>query len=263
MHFLVTGGAGFIGANFIFYMMENHPEDQITCLDALTYAGNLKTLDPLMDDPRFTFVRGDIADREQVFDLFGKNPFDVVVNFAAETHVDRSIADPGIFLRTNIIGTQTLMDACREFDVSRFHQVGTDEVYGDLPLDRPDLYFTEKTPEDIQPVFRVKGVRGSSCAGLSSHIWPAGDHQPLFQQLRPVSVSGKAHPADDFPRAGRRTAAGIRNRGKCPGLALRGRPLQGNRHHTPAGKDRRSVQRRRSQRKNEPGGRQNHPPAAG
>jgi dTDP-glucose 4,6-dehydratase len=146
MHFLVTGGAGFIGANFIFYMMENHPEDQITCLDALTYAGNLKTLDPLMDDPRFTFVRGDIADREQVFDLFGKNPFDVVVNFAAETHVDRSIADPGIFLRTNIIGTQTLMDACREFDVSRFHQVGTDEVYGDLPLDRPDLYFTEKTP---------------------------------------------------------------------------------------------------------------------
>ncbi len=146
MHFLVTGGAGFIGSNFVFYMMENHPEDQITCLDALTYAGNLKTLEPVMDDPRFTFVRGDIADREQVFDLFGKNSFDVVVNFAAETHVDRSIEDPGIFLRTNIIGTQTLMDACLEHKVSRFHHVGTDEVYGDLPLDRPDQYFTENTP---------------------------------------------------------------------------------------------------------------------
>ena len=146
MHFLVTGGAGFIGSNSVFYMMEYHPEDQITCLDALTYAGNLKTLEPVMDDPRFTFVRGDIADREQVFDLFGKNSFDVVVNFAAETHVDRSIEDPGIFLRTNIIGTQTLMDACLEHKVSRFHHVGTDEVYGDLPLDRPDQYFTENTP---------------------------------------------------------------------------------------------------------------------
>lgn len=146
MHILVTGGAGFIGSNFVFYMMENHPEDQITCLDALTYAGNLRTLEPVMDDPRFTFARGDIADRDQVFELFEKNRFDAVINFAAETHVDRSIEDPGVFLRTNIIGTQTLMDACLKYDVPRFHQVGTDEVYGDLPLDRPDLYFTEETP---------------------------------------------------------------------------------------------------------------------
>ena len=116
------------------------------CLDALTYAGNLETLAPVMDEPRFRFVKGDVADRQTVFELFGTEGFDVVVNFAAESHVDRSIEDPGIFLRTNILGTQVLMDAAREYGVQRFHQVGTDEVYGDLPLDRPDLFFTEDTP---------------------------------------------------------------------------------------------------------------------
>ena len=146
MNILVTGGAGFIGSNFVFYQLNKHPEDRVICLDALTYAGNLKTLDPVMDNPNFRFVRGDIADRETVFGLFEREKPDIVVNFAAESHVDRSISDPGIFIRTNVQGTQTLLDACREYGVTRFHQVSTDEVYGDLPLDRPDLFFTEQTP---------------------------------------------------------------------------------------------------------------------
>lgn len=146
MKMLVTGGAGFIGANFVFYIMREHPDYEVVCLDALTYAGNLETLEPVTGNPRFKFVRGDIADRETVFGLFQEQHFDVVVNFAAESHVDRSIEDPGVFLRTNIIGTQVLMDASREFGVRRYHQVGTDEVYGDLPLDRPDLFFREDMP---------------------------------------------------------------------------------------------------------------------
>jgi len=143
MKMLVTGAAGFIGSNFVFHMLDEHPDAQIVALDALTYAGNLETLDKVMDEDNFSFVKADIADREAVFQLFEDEKFDVVVNFAAESHVDRSIEDPGVFLRTNIIGTQVLMDASREFGVQRFHQVGTDEVYGDLPLDRPDLFFTE------------------------------------------------------------------------------------------------------------------------
>lgn len=146
MKMLVTGGAGFIGANFVFYMLKEHPDYEVVCLDALTYAGNLETLEPVMDNPNFKFVKGDVADRETVFKLFEEEEFDVVVNFAAESHVDRSIEDPGVFLRTNILGTQVLMDASREYGVKRFHQVGTDEVYGDLPLDRPDLFFTEDMP---------------------------------------------------------------------------------------------------------------------
>lgn len=146
MNILVTGGAGFIGANFVYYELKNHPEDRIVCLDKLTYAGNLQTLDEALKQDNFRFVKGDIADRECVFKLFEEEKFDIVVNFAAESHVDRSVEDPGIFLKTNIIGTQTLMDAARKFGVRRYHQVSTDEVYGDLPLDRPDLFFTEETP---------------------------------------------------------------------------------------------------------------------
>lgn len=146
MKLLVTGGAGFIGSNFIFYELGKHPEDKILCLDKLTYAGNLATLDPVMEHPQFQFVQGDIADRGFVEELFQKEKPDVVVNFAAESHVDRSIEDPGIFLKTNVMGVQVLMDACRRFGIRRFHQVSTDEVYGDLPLDRPDLFFTEETP---------------------------------------------------------------------------------------------------------------------
>ena len=146
MKILVTGAAGFIGSNFVFHMRKAHPEYDIIALDSLTYAGNLETLAPVMEEDRFTFVRCDITDREGVRKVFEEHHPDVVVNFAAESHVDRSIEDPGVFLRTNILGTQVLMDACREFGIQRFHQVGTDEVYGDLPLDRPDLFFTEDLP---------------------------------------------------------------------------------------------------------------------
>ena len=143
---IVTGGAGFIGSNFVMYMLAAHPEDRVVCLDSLTYAGSLSSLEAVMQHPRFRFVKGDICDRETVFRLFEEERPAMVVNFAAETHVDRSIEDPGVFLRTNILGTQTLMDACCQYGVERYHQVSTDEVYGDLPLDRPELLFTEETP---------------------------------------------------------------------------------------------------------------------
>lgn len=146
MTIIVTGGAGFIGGNFVYYELEKHPEDRVVCLDSLTYAGNLATLEEAMKNPNFRFVKGNITDREAVETLFAQEKPDIVVNFAAETHVDRSVNDPGLFLRTNILGTQTLMDACRKYNVGRFHQVSTDEVYGDLPLDRPDLLFVESTP---------------------------------------------------------------------------------------------------------------------
>lgn len=143
---IITGGAGFIGGNCVHYWLAEHPEDRVICLDKLTYAGNLSTLAPAMDNPRFRFVRGDICDRQAVAALFEEEHPDIVINFAAESHVDRSIEDPEIFLRTNIIGTSVLMDACRAHGIGRYHQVSTDEVYGDLPLDRPDLFFTEDTP---------------------------------------------------------------------------------------------------------------------
>lgn len=146
MKLIVTGGAGFIGGNYIHIMLKKHPEDEIICLDALTYAGNLETLEPVMKNPKFKFVKGDIADREFVYDLMEKERPDVIINFAAESHVDRSIVNPELFLRTNIIGTSVLLDACRKYGITRYHQVSTDEVYGDLPLERKDLFFTETTP---------------------------------------------------------------------------------------------------------------------
>ena len=146
MTIIVTGGAGFIGSNFIFHMLETYPEYKIVCLDKLTYAGNLSTLKGVMSNPNFKFVKLDICDRDGVFTLFEEEHPNIVVNFAAESHVDRSIDDPGIFLQTNIIGTSVMMDACRKYGIQRYHQVSTDEVYGDLPLDRPDLFFTEETP---------------------------------------------------------------------------------------------------------------------
>lgn len=146
MTIIITGGAGFIGSNFIFYMMKKYPDYRIICLDKLTYAGNLSTLAPIMNKPNFRFVKMDICDRKAVYSLFEEEHPDIVVNFAAESHVDRSILNPEIFLETNIIGTSVLMDACRKYGIQRYHQVSTDEVYGDLPLDRPDLFFTEKTP---------------------------------------------------------------------------------------------------------------------
>lgn len=146
MTLIVTGGAGFIGANFIFYILERYPEDRVVCLDKLTYAGSLTTLAPVMELPNFRFVQADICDREAVDRLLEEERPGAVVNFAAESHVDRSIDGPEVFLRTNVLGTAVLMDACRTHGLVRFHQVSTDEVYGDLPLDRPDLLFTEQTP---------------------------------------------------------------------------------------------------------------------
>ncbi len=146
MKILVTGAAGFIGGNFVHYMCDTYPQDEIVALDALTYAGNLETLEPCMNLSNFKFVKADITDREFIMSLFEEEKFDIVVNFAAESHVDRSVTDPEIFITTNVIGTQVLMDASRKYGVARYHQVSTDEVYGDLPLDRPDLFFTEETP---------------------------------------------------------------------------------------------------------------------
>ncbi len=146
MKILVTGGAGFIGSNYLHYVVNKYPEDEYVCLDALTYAGNYENLLPIADKKNFKFVKGDITDKEFVDKLFEQEKFDAVINFAAESHVDNSIKNPSVFLTTNIIGTQTLMDASRKYGVKRYHQVSTDEVYGDLPLDRKDLLFTEENP---------------------------------------------------------------------------------------------------------------------
>lgn len=146
MKMLITGGAGFIGSNFVFYMRKKHPDYELLCIDALTYAGNLETLMPVMDDPMFKFVKVDIVNRKAIYEIFESEKPNVVVNLAAESHVDRSIENPSIFLETNVLGTQVMLDASRKYGVQRYHQVSTDEVYGDLPLDRPDLFFTEKTP---------------------------------------------------------------------------------------------------------------------
>ena len=146
MKLFITGGAGFIGANFLHYMSKKYPSYDFVCLDKLTYAGNLETLKEALFNPRFKFFKVDINDRNAVYSLFENEKPDIIINFAAESHVDRSIEDPSVFLQTNIIGTSILMDACRKFGIQRFHQVSTDEVYGDLPLDRPDLFFTEETP---------------------------------------------------------------------------------------------------------------------
>lgn len=144
MTIIVTGGAGFIGSNFIFHMLKKYPDYRIICLDCLTYAGNLSTLAPVMDNKNFRFVKENITNREGVYRLFEEEKPDIVVNFAAESHVDRSIENPEVFLDTNIKGTAVLMDACRKYGITRYHQVSTDEVYGDLPLDRPDLFSRRK-----------------------------------------------------------------------------------------------------------------------
>ena len=146
MKIIITGGAGFIGGNFVHYMVNKYPNDQFICLDLLTYAGNLATIEQVMDKDNFKFIKGDIADRKLVYEIFESEKPDMVVNFAAESHVDRSIENPEVFLQTNVIGTSVLLDACRKYGITRYHQVSTDEVYGDLPLDRPDLFFTEETP---------------------------------------------------------------------------------------------------------------------
>ena len=146
MNIIVTGGAGFIGGNFMHYMVNKYTDDKIICIDSLTYAGNMETLEPIKDKPNYVFYKVDITDRAEIYKIFENEKPDYCINFAAESHVDRSVENPEIFLRTNILGTQVLMDACRKYGIKRYHQVSTDEVYGDLPLDRPDLQFDESYP---------------------------------------------------------------------------------------------------------------------
>jgi len=143
---IITGGAGFIGTNYVYYVLSKYPEEQFICIDKLTYAGSLENLEGALKNDNFRFIKGDIADKDFIFKVFEEEKPDVVINFAAETHVDRSVVDPEVFLQTNVIGTGVLLEACRKYGIKRFHQVSTDEVYGDLPLDRPDLFFTEETP---------------------------------------------------------------------------------------------------------------------
>ncbi len=162
---IVTGGAGFIGGNFVHYMLRTHPDYRIICLDCLTYAGNLETLASVMTNPNFRFVKESISDRKAVYDLFEAEHPDLVINFAAESHVDRSIENPSIFLETNVMGTQVLLDACRKYGNIRYHQVSTDEVYGDLPLDRPDLFFTENSL--IVLALSVSSLIFSTCLAIS------------------------------------------------------------------------------------------------
>jgi dTDP-glucose 4,6-dehydratase len=175
MKILVTGVAGFIGSNFVFYELGAHPDTEIVGLDSLTYAGNLETLSSVLNDERFKFIRADITDRDKMDEIFGAEAFDAVVNFAAESHVDRSIEDPSVFLTTNIIGTQILMDAARKHKVGRFHQVSTDEVYGDLPLDRPDLLFTEDTPIHTSSPYSASKASADLLVGayVRTHGFPA------------------------------------------------------------------------------------------
>ena len=191
---IVTGGAGFIGSNFVFYMLDKYSDYRIICLDCLTYAGNLSTLQPVMEHPNFRFVKKSITDREAVYQLFEEEKPDVVVNFAAESHVDRSIENPQVFLDTNIIGTSILMDACRKYGIERYHQVSTDEVYGDLPLDRPDLFFTEDTPIHTSSPYSSS----KAAADLLVLAYHRTYGLPVtIQQLWTISFPGKAHSSYD------------------------------------------------------------------
>lgn len=165
MKLLVTGGAGFIGTNFIYYELEKHSDDSIVCVDKLTYAGNTENLKRASEHNNFRFVRADICDRKIMYELFEKEKFDVVVNFAAESHVDRSIENPEVFLQTNVMGTQVLLDASLKYGVGRFHQISTDEVYGDLPIDRPDLFFTETTPLNPSSPYSASKASADLLAG--------------------------------------------------------------------------------------------------
>ena len=169
MNILVTGGAGFIGSNFIYLLLEERPDWKIICVDALTYAANIHTLNDAMKNSNLVFYKEDIRNREGIYSIFEKEKPDIVVNFAAESHVDRSIENPAIFLETNIIGTSVLMDACRKYGIARFHQVGTDEVYGDLPLDRPDLFFHEDTPIHTSSPYSTSKASADLLVRITEH----------------------------------------------------------------------------------------------
>ena len=186
---LVTGGCGFIGGNFVRLLLETDPGVNVVNFDALTYAGNPASLADVAGSPRYRFIKGDVADREAVRDALAAG-VDAIIHFAAESHVDRSIDDSGPFVRTNVLGTQVLLDAAREFRVGRYVQVSTDEVYGSLGRDRGLHGGDAARPQ--QPLRRQQGGRRPAGAQLRPHFRAARRRHPLFQQLRPLSVSRKS-----------------------------------------------------------------------
>lgn len=206
MKYLVTGGAGFIGSNFCFYLAKEHPDDQIVCIDSLTYAGNLKTLQPLFSNHLFKFIRINICHKNKIDKLFKEQQFDYVVNFAAETHVDRSVLYPDVFVKTNVLGTQNLIDASLKYHIKRFHQVSTDEVYGDLPLDRPNLLFSEISP--IKPSSPYSASKAAAdflvlayhrTFGLNCTISRCSNNYGPYQfpeKLIPLMISNAIHNKD-------------------------------------------------------------------
>ena len=234
--YLITGCAGFIGSNFVHYMLKKYPEILLVNLDKLTYAGNLENLKDVEGDPRHVFVQGDICDKELVEGLFQKYDFDYVINFAAESHVDRSIKNPEIFVQSNVMGTVNLLQRAKEawYDADaktwkegkKYLQVSTDEVYGALGADG---YFMETTPRvPPQPLFFLQGQRRYVRYGIPRYLRHAGEHHPLLQQLRPLPVPGEADPSDDQQRQTPQAASHLRRRYADPRLAVCGRSLQGH-----------------------------------
>ena len=236
MIIIVTGGAGFIGSNFVYHMLNKYPDYRIVCVDCLTYAGNLSTLEEALKNPNFRFCKINICDREAIYKLFEEEHPDIVVNFAAESHVDRSIENPEIFLDTNIKGTAVMMDACRKYGIQRYHQVSTDEVYGDLPLDRPDLFFTEETPIHTSSPY-TSSKAGADLLVLAYHRTYglpttisrcSNNYGPYHfpEKLIPLMI---ANALADKP------LPGIRRGLKCPRLAVCRGSLQGHRPDHPQG----------------------------
>ena len=248
MKMIVTGGAGFIGSNFVQYEVKNHPEDEIINLDLLTYAGNLESVKPVENAPNYRFVRGDIADREFIFRLFEEEKPDVIVNFAAESHVDRSITDPEIFVRTNVVGTTTLLDACRKYGIRRYHQVSTDEVYGDLPLDRPDLFFTEETPLHTSSPY--------SSAKASADLFVMAYHRTYGL---PVTISRCSNNYGPYHFPEKLIPLVISRALNDEEIPVYGK---GENVRDWLGKRRRGLQHRRPQRADEPRGGEDHPEGA-
>lgn len=204
MKLLITGAAGFIGSHFVDYVLDHHPEDTVIGLDKLTYAGNLDNLAGRLQDRRFRFFRADICDREAVFPLLERESVDCIVNFAAESHVDRSLQDPGVFLRTNVLGVGVLLDGTAQFGVSRFHQVSTDEVYGDLPLDRPELKFDEGSP--LRPSSPYSASKAAADLLALSYFRSFGT--PVTITRSSNNYGPRQYPEKLIPRMIRRARAG-------------------------------------------------------
>ena len=222
---LVTGGAGFIGSNFIHFILRERPACRVINYDALTYAGNLENLAGLEEGGRYQFVKGDICEGDKVLGLLREQAVDTIVHFAAESHVDRSILSGAEFVRTNVLGTQSLLEAALKAETGRFVMVSTDEVYGSLG---ETGLFTEETPlAPNSPYSSSKAGADLLCRAVSPHLWPAGGDNALLEQLRPLPVPGKADSADDRQGAGRRGAAGLRRRDERARLDPRRRSLRG------------------------------------